>query len=68
MSADLVSLPLLHEPKVPLRSACFDSLLLVREHCRSLPRTLHKSLCARAPKGRAINETTAQSRDCAVAT
>ena len=68
MSADLVSLPLLHEPKVSHRSVCLDGLLLLHEPYESY------SLCARpkspralALKGLATNETTAQSRDCAVA-
>ena len=77
MSADLVSLPLLHQPKVstalcalmvfiitcahresPLFRAPIGSLLCARSKVR---------LRARVLKGLATNETTAQSRDCAVA-
>ena len=59
MSADLVSLPLLHEPKVPHRSACLDGLLLGTNLASLFTRSRAQRSC--------INETTAQSRDCAVA-
>ena len=68
MSADLVSLPLLHEPKV----STAPRALMVFTFCATLkvlrllarPQVLSR---ARALKGLAPNETTAQSRDCAVA-
>ena len=65
--------------KSPLALACLTSLHTLQQtlqvsiaHANSKSlvhsRVLHKSLCAHALKGLALNETTAQSRDCAVAT
>ena len=68
MSADLVSLPFLHEPKV----STAPRALMVCYWCVNLASLLRrvrsKSPRALALKGLATNETTAQSRDCAVAT
>ena len=68
MSADLVSLPLLHEPKVSTAPCA----LMVFTFCATL-KVLRLLARPRVPyaltlKGLATNETTAQSRDCAVAT
>ena len=57
MSADLVSLPLLHEPKVSTAPRAFMDFTL---------RAFQVPSRARAQRS-CINETTAQSRDCAVA-
>ena len=48
MSANLASLPLLHEHKVPNRSACLDGLLSAREPygSSSIPFTSKVRLCS----------------------
>ena len=50
MSANLASLPLLHEHKVPHRSACLDGLLSACEPCESFHNHApQKSAYARLP-------------------
>lgn len=67
MSADLVSLPLLHEPKV---STAPRALMVCywRVNIAGLYLARPRVPYALTLKGLATNETTAQSRDCAVAT
>ena len=67
ISADLVSLPLLHEPKVSTAPCALMVCYWCVNLASLLRRARSKSPRALALKGLAYNETTAQSRDCAVA-